>query len=262
MDTKRCGHLATGYRGVGSGRRRPVVAGAAVAALAGALVLAGTGPASAAAPIKVNCDAGANLQDAINSAPSGATLLLTGTCTPLTGGNFGVQKDLSLKGQGTAVLTNPKLGTLFTAATVNLTNLTITGGGIFNVGTLTLRDSRVTNNTNARGITNVGGSVRLYDTPVTNNHDIGSGAGIATSGPLTLNDSPVTGNHGASGGGIRAYGTTVTLNDSPVTNNTADFGGGGIETAGGATVILHDSPVTGNTPDNCAPSGSVPRCFG
>jgi hypothetical protein len=277
-----------------------MVTAAAGAALAGALVLAGTGPASAAAPIKVNCDAGADLRAAINSAPSGATLIVTGTCT----GTFYVTvKDLTLKGQGFAVL-NGVGGTLsVNHGTVNVVNLTLQGvpspaGGIGTAidniaGTVTLRDSKVTH---TAGIQNAFGTVTLYNTPVTDNRDAANGGGIhSVGGTVTLNDSPVTGNHasggGGTGGGIHANDATVTLNNSPVTGNTAQTYGGGIVVAGGAGVKLNDSPVTGNTagtdgggiyvfndpsaveevtlrdsdvtgntPDNCAPSGSVPGC--
>jgi hypothetical protein len=264
-----------------------VTAAAAVAALAGALVLAGTGLASAAAPIKVNCDAGANLQTAINSAPSGATLLVTGTCT----GFFHIPlKDLTLKGQRTAVLNGVEGNTLSVfRGTVNVVNLTIQGVGaaIDNVaGAVTLRDSKVTH---SAGIQN-SGTLTLYNTPVTDNN-AANGAGIhSVFGRVTLNDSPVTGNHasggGGTGGGIHANVATVTLNDSPVTGNTAETYGGGIvafdctvnlndspvigNTAGtdgggiyvftDAEVTLRDSKVTGNTPDNCGPSGSVSGC--
>jgi hypothetical protein len=99
------------------------MASAAGVVLAGVVVLAGAGPASAAGPVRVDC-ATADLQDAIDNAPSGTTLIVTGSCTgdfiPFT-----INKNLSLIGRDTAELSG---GLVITGdVTVNLTSLTITG---------------------------------------------------------------------------------------------------------------------------------------
>ena len=78
------------------------------------------------------------------------------------------------------------------------------GGGIVNIGTVTLNNSKVTANT-AYG-------------------DIGGGGGgILNFGPVTLNNSQVTGNtlRTGSGGGIFTLGT-LTLNNSTVRGNCPD----------------------------------------
>jgi nitrous oxidase accessory protein NosD len=68
-----------------------------------------------------------DLQAAIDSAAPGATLAVKGTCS----GNFTIGKDLTLRGQGNAVLDGQHSGTTLTVASgaaVQLAGLTITGG--------------------------------------------------------------------------------------------------------------------------------------
>lgn len=84
------------------------------------------------------------------------------------------------------------------------------GGGIENLGSLTLRDSIVTGNTAASGLFRYGG-------------------GIYSDGSLTVVDSVISGNTAAKGGGIYAYGTYgTTIQDSVVADNVSYFLGGGI----------------------------------
>lgn len=113
------------------------VAGAATVLLWG-LVGVAVAPTAGAATT-VNCPAG-NLQAAINAAPAGSTINVSGTCT----GNFVVNKNLRLVGPAT--LDGASNGTVIEtdAANVRLLNLTIQngqgedGGGIANSGGLTL----------------------------------------------------------------------------------------------------------------------------
>ena len=118
--------------------------------------------------------------------------------------------------------------------TVTLTRLTITGGnatvrvggGIQNVGILTLNRSTVTGNRSAS-----------------------DGGGIYNYGNLTLNDSRLTANTaGGGGGGLFSEGV-ATLNRSAVTGNTAAYGGGILSVN---TLTLNQTTVSGNVPDDCA----------
>ncbi|WP_329583100.1 hypothetical protein [Streptomyces sp. NBC_01361] len=108
---------------------------------------------AAAGAVVVNCkDNRGALQPAIAGAAPGATLMVKGTCT----GPFTITKDLTLIGQGRAVLDGNQAGSTVTvtgAVQVRLTTLTIingiasAGGGINNAGgTVTLDDSTVRNN--------------------------------------------------------------------------------------------------------------------
>jgi len=128
-----------------------------------------------------------DLQSAINSAPSGATLQVYGTCS----GNYTLNQNLTLVGHQTAVLDGQGSGTVLTVAagaTAQVTNFTITsgdalsGGGVNNSGTLTLTRDTVTNSFGS------------------------SGGGIFNSGSLTLNGTTVSLNQsGGFGGGVGAY---------------------------------------------------------
>ena len=115
--------------------------------------------------------------------------------------------------------------------TATLENLTITGGsfggGIDNLGTLTLTGCTVSGNT----------------------ADIGGGIDNDTGGTLTMTDCTVAGNSAAEGGGIdNGIRGTLTMTDCTVSGNTATAGGfgGGIDNATG-TLTLTDSTVSGNT---------------
>src|SRR3974390_231848 len=166
--------------------RSPVIALAALASLtvSGSLAVLDVAPAGASpAGITVHCPTD-DLQAAINSAATGSTLLVTGTCT----GTFNINKDLTLSGP--AILDGGGISATLNvmAGTVVLNNLTIQdgagidtfGGGLWNSGNLTLNGSTVQNNT-------------------------GSGVGgVFNEGQLTLNHSAVSHNTATSAdsGGI------------------------------------------------------------
>ncbi len=241
----------------------------------GSLAVSGVAPAGASpAGITVNCPAD-NLQDAINSAPAGSTLLLNGTCT----GNFFIVNNLTLSGpaildggsnpaaqfgatlnviSGTVVLNNLVIqhgvgidglgGGLWNSGQLTLNHSTVTHntangtGGVFNMGQLTLNASTVSNNT-ANG--NAGGIFNCGDNPSFQAFGLCTGA----PGRLTLNNSVVSNNVGGSGDGggiVNDVQAVVTLNFSSVSgNSTGSSGnGGGIENRG--TAALSFSSVSGN----------------
>ena len=121
---------------------RAVLAGSLVfGSVVTAWVIGDAVPASATAPTIVKCNAGGNLQTAINSALPGSTLIVHGTCT----GNFTIAQNLTLQGSGTLSGTGHN-GPVLTinSGTASVDNLTIengidtssVGGGIFNNGAL------------------------------------------------------------------------------------------------------------------------------
>jgi hypothetical protein len=192
-----------------------------IAALVASLLVL-LAPAASAAPVHVNCDAGGNLQNKINGAPGGSTILVKGTCEGLFSVGF---KSLTIRGNPKATLDGHDAGTTFSVnasgKTVTLVDLVVTngrttgkGGGIF-VADGTLKLIR----TNVRG-NEVLGSQYSY----------GGGICIQGSGSLSLTSSRVTGNRAiteptagfayAYGGGIYAE-LPVTLTDTTVSNNRA-----------------------------------------
>ena len=216
-----------------------------------------------------------SLQAAIDAAPSGATLQVSGTCV----GTSTVNKDLSIRGRATSKQPNPtldaaKCGTVLTVegASLSITGIRVMGGadssllgcgtgyggGIVNDhGTVRIEDTRITGNKSSGsggGILNDGGSVTLVDSSVTGNTAFTAGGGILSGGgSLTLIRTTVASNSALMGGGIFSDGSTVTLTDSNVSSNQAVQNGGGILAANGS-LTLSNSAVSGNTPDNCAPA--------
>lgn len=250
--------------------RRLVPAVVVAAGMSGSV---GAGPAAAAQTMVVDCRSNPTaLQTAIASASPGSTLLVRGRCT----GPFSINKDLTLLGQGQAVLDGNHAGptvTITASAHVRISALTITGGstyagGIFNdSSTVTVADSTVRNNNsvgNGGGIYVYFGTVTLLRSVVHGNSADSVGGGIySDNGTVSLSSSTVRGNTASSGGGVfNDEGSNATLTDSVVNNNTATSGpGGGIYNNVGTVTLIH-STVRHNRPDNCAPTGSVPGCTG
>jgi hypothetical protein len=180
-------------------------------------------------PVSNLADSGAgSLREAIASAGSGATLVLTnaGTLT-LTSAELAINKHLSIVGPGATGLaisgnSARRVFNIGSGYTVNLSGLTIRdgksadgaagspgqpgqpGGGIYNGGVLTLNDCVVTNNRAGNG---------------------GNGQGTGAAGGI-----------GGSGGGIFNNGTgLLTLNRCNVTSNYTGTGGQGGQGSKGGT---------------------------
>jgi len=142
------------------------------------------------------------------------------------------------------------------------------GGGILNLGTVTLDNSDVTGNT---ATTLGGGGIASLGTLVLNASQVsdntaptpppspgvseGLGGGILSGGgSVSLNYSQVTGNTAAGGGGGIVSATmgmsratsTLTLDNSQVNENTAATGPGGGIACESSTVVLTSSEVKGN----------------
>jgi hypothetical protein len=129
-----------------------------------------------------------------------------------------------------------------TGNVVKLTNLTITngrnsaGGGIINIGTLTVENSTISGNDASNG----------------------EGGGILNIGTLTLRNTTVSGNTSSAGGGVgggisNRQGFVVNLYNSTITANSAGGAGGGIRNNDG-TVRLTNTILASNT------AGTNPDC--
>ena len=159
----------------------------------GSLAVSGAAPAGASpAGITVNCPTD-NLQNAIYAAPAGSTLLVSGTCTGNSFGNFYINKDLTLTGP--AILD----GSAYPMTTLNVA-----------AGTVVLNNLTIQNGVGINGL----------------------GGGLWNDGQLTLNHSTVRNNTAFAVGGVFNMGQ-LTLNNSTVSNNTATDFNGGIFNCGG-----------------------------
>src|SRR6185436_13780413 len=191
-----------------------------------------------------------------------------------------------------SVRPNSRVLAIGSGITVSISGVTIRnggtggrGGGIFNVGILTLTNSTVSGNNAAGGgggiLNDNGGTATLTNSTVSGNNAAGDGGGILNDNvsTLTLTNSTVSGNTtdddgggivndhasgatltnstvsgndaGDDGGGIRNFGTT-NIFSSTIANNRAglnhtptNFGGGGVHNFGG-TLTLTNSTVSGN----------------
>jgi hypothetical protein len=135
-------------------------------------------------------------------------------------------------------------------------NLAEFGGGIYNVGTLTVTDTAITDSTN--GILNAGGTMTLHGITVSGNGGNGldtSDGGITNGGTATITDSVVSNNTSTAAGGIGSYGL-MTLKDVVVTGNRSVYGvGGGIRNGG--TLTIQNGTITDNSSVGPDPSTGV-----
>ena len=132
----------------------------------------------------------------------------------------------------------------------------ISGGGIANDGILLLIRSQVLGNFTTDefgvggGIENAGGEVTIVESSIANNTaDVGGG--VENTGILVVLNSTISGNSAEfEGGGVENFGGNVSLISSTVSNNSAAADGGGIWNDGNLTV--KNSLIADNPGGNCA----------
>jgi hypothetical protein len=212
----------------------------------------GASASYAATEIAVDCNAGANLQVAIDAAPAGAILDISGTCV----GHFKVRRHLVLRGAPAAVLdAQGKAFPTLTVVkgTVRVSKLAITGSGsngILNSGTLIMEHSLVTRNGEAddSGILNLG-TATVRQSTVSFNFGTGILNGIPLqTGTLTMIDSTVNDYESESeGGGITNYGSATVVSSTITHNQSSDAEGGAAQNFGSLSII--QSTITGNDGD-------------
>ena len=236
------------------------------------------------------------IQNAVNIAQGGDAInLAAGTYLE----NIKIDKSITIKGVDSTktIVDGQQKGSVFTipsGVTAKLADMTIQGGevqspagggGIYNAGTLTVKDCKITGNTaNGGGIYNTGtatitgsnisgniannpygaangagiynnGTVEVKNCILSENiggtgerFDDGSGAGIYNNGTATVTDSTISGNVALSGdgGGIFNDGTLTVLG-STISGNQAGNLGGGIYWRNWRPVIDPTTVITGNS---------------
>jgi hypothetical protein len=222
-----------------------------------------------------------SLRYEIGKAHNGDTIVfapaLDGQTITLRGSELDIAKNMTIQGPGAGHLTisggrgvtsinGVRVFEVEFHATVTLSGLTITGGGgtfytafsqtngfdnegggILNLGTLTVSGCTVSGN---------------YADP---NSASSYGGGIYNAGTLTVINTTISGNYATyvsdvslnppptnKGGGIyNAAGATLTISNTTVSGNFAGSGGGGIYNAGTAAALtILDSTFSSNRPDN------------
>ncbi|MDY9923176.1 DUF11 domain-containing protein [Methanobacterium sp.] len=156
--------------------------------------------------------------------------------------NFTIQNGISTDGGGISNMGYLTItDTILKDNTATSTEEDVYGGGIYNEGTLTINNSTVSDNTAT-------GSNNAY------------GGGIYNSGTLSIVNSTITNNTAttnngyADGGGISNEFGTITINKSSITNNTAsttgsggDVYGGGISNSFIGDLTINNSLIINNT---------------
>ena len=135
------------------------------------------------------------------------------------------------------------------------------GGGIFNSGTFTLTGSTVSGNvtsasdTYGAGIYNVGGTVTISDSTISGNAGFGtetSGGGVFdNSGAMTITNSTISGNTAELAAGYYTNGGYDVFTNVTISANVASLYYGGLDNSS-STVTLANTIVSGNT----APTGN------
>jgi len=228
-----------------------------VSLLASLLAFTSASPVHAAATVTVttlmdendgSCvDGDCSLRDALQTAAAGDTIdfSVTGTIT-LTLGELYVINDLIISGPGTEKLTisgnnTSRVFYISNSVPAVISDLTIAngkvidntgGGGIFNVGFLTLNNVVVSSNQAVQSAF------------------VSQGGGIFNFKSLTMNGGEVKNNTADNGGGgIYSYiNTTLNLQGVLIANNTSVMNeGGGVMIRSGTTATINNSSVVGNS---------------
>jgi CSLREA domain-containing protein len=143
-------------------------------------------------------------------------------------------------GRGAMVVTN---------STVSNNTSRTSGGGIHNLGILSLDDGAIEHNDG--GVTGGGifnqAIVTITDSAVTDNVTSSTGGGIDSGGTATIIDSTISHNfagHGAGGGGgVNNFGT-MEISNSNVNDNSSHDWGGGVSNSG--ELALTNTTLSGN----------------
>ncbi|RIK44388.1 MAG: hypothetical protein DCC55_02805 [Chloroflexi bacterium] len=130
------------------------------------------------------------------------------------------------------------------------------GGGILNLGVLTVSHSNILSNTTANwggGITNVdGGALNLIHSTLSGNRTTGAtglGGGIFSNSTVYVVNSTLSHNSAAGGGAIFSDRGTLSVVNSTIHGNNGNngpLGGGGIVNIGGGTVSVVNSTLSDN----------------
>jgi hypothetical protein len=232
------------------------------------------------------------IKHAISLVASGDTIIVAAaTYTE----NLTIGKNLNILGSGatTTIIDGGGVATVVTisntSAHVTLSKLTIRnghaqfGGGIYNLGMLTLSHSIISGNHAfiycLKGCLVAGGGMYSAGTLTINNSTISGnsaavtgcpfpftscfasvfGGGMDSAGTLTINNSTISGNTAskncgaqwrcfASGGGIASGDLTLTIASSTLSGNSATVGPGGGIYFDGALAIINNTTISGNSP--------------
>jgi hypothetical protein len=163
-----------------------------------------------------------------------------------TGGAAGRNGDYAGPSYGGGLYTSSSAGTptvtgstLFGNSASSPSFSGISGGGIYNAGTLMVSDTTLSENAASGFGPSYGGGILNAGTLMVSGSTLSDNAASST---YSFYES-------AEGGGIlTGYNNTLTVSDSTLSGNSASYDGGGIWTAG--TLTVSDSTLSGNSADH------------
>ena len=209
--------------------------------------------------VDINDSSANKIQGAVNAAESNDDInVAAGTYYE----NVVVNKSVDILGSGSdkTIVDGNKTGSVFTidpGVTTTLANMSITngsayeGGGIYNVGVLTVENCNIANNSAeyGGGIANYYGStVNMIGGSITNNSaEYGGGIDNYDGSTVNMAGGSITNNSAYEGGGIfNEYGSTVNMAGGSMASNSA-YEGGGIANYYGSTVNMAGGSITNNS---------------
>ncbi|HXJ36139.1 MAG TPA: right-handed parallel beta-helix repeat-containing protein [Candidatus Eisenbacteria bacterium] len=141
--------------------------------------------------------------------------------------------------------------TLVVSNSAIISNTANSGGGIGDVGTVTLVDSTLSDNTALNGGGIACGDVSILRSTVSGNH-ADAGGGLRIFGAGTIDQSTISGNTAMVAAGVLSNGTLVMTNSTLSGNRSDQVGGGLVHNNATGTATLVNVTVTGNVADDDA----------
>ncbi|MBW6466871.1 MAG: hypothetical protein K0B06_10230, partial [Brevefilum sp.] len=133
------------------------------------------------------------------------------------------------------------------------------GGGIYNLGQLSVVNSTISGNTsgfgNGGGIFNLG-DLTIMNSTLSGNMAYGRGGGIFNLGDLTIMNSTLSGNMAAGGGGVYNDGR-MTVRNSTFSGNVAEQEGGGVYNDNNGILNFTNTIIAYSTKWDCANYGTI-----
>lgn len=176
-------------------------------------------------------------------------------------GDLDIRAPVTIKGAGATTTTVDaetidRVFDVVNNVTVTISGLTIRGGkqladlggGVHNVGTLTLSGDVITDNSSGGGggVYTSGPSLTVQGSTVSHNSSTNTAGGVRADGATTISGSVIADNTAEEGGGLWVNsGVTLGATQSSIVGNTgSNNDGGGVYNKG--TLTLTDVKVTGN----------------
>lgn len=188
------------------------------------------------------------------------------TLTDTTEVNFNTVTGISGAGAG---LHNHTGGTLtIEDGRVNNNTGAVNGGGVSNLGILSITDGTIFELNTASGagggVYNQGGTVTLSNSEFLSNIADGDGGGLYhhnTTGSVTIAGTVFNENAAGQNGGAIRSGGTISVNYSELTTNGAAGQGGAFYDTSTGNPTVHNTCIAGNSPDAVHTVGTTSRDF-